>query len=344
MTTDGVKMPSTENLVESVDPSVRDTVVEGAEDKNIDISNATGTEPVTAGSNCDNVVPSVADTGAETADLPEERSMPTTGQGVVDTLNVDVEKLEILENDGTSIINTRETIVEDIFEGRVSVRPNVIDSVIVNERDMKSVEVNDVDVYTVSSAANSYDDDAEIPPPDTMLRFVYTTDTVAEETPRERETDSPNDTNVMPVIESTEKKVDTDARPSVADLGETTIEEHVTESMPSGTSTGDETIERPSAEVVPDVIGSVVDNIHVNEVDFPNIVDVTQNQKKSKRRKHQASNDNQIDVHETVTEKQMPTNVRPTVIDNWHPVDDNQGSDDEDVVVVTRKGERLLDI
>ncbi|GAA0141449.1 hypothetical protein LIER_35398 [Lithospermum erythrorhizon] len=71
----------------------------------------------------------------------------------------------------------------------------------------------------------------------------------------------------------------------------------------------DETIERPSAEAVPDVIGSVVDNIDVTKVELPNTVDVTQNQKKSIRRKYQASDDNQIDVDERVAEKQMPINV-----------------------------------
>ncbi|GAA0169386.1 hypothetical protein LIER_23888 [Lithospermum erythrorhizon] len=82
----------------------------------------------------------------------------------------------------------------------------------------------------------------------------------------------------MPVIDSTEKKVDTNARPSVADLGETTVEELVTKSMLSATNTGDEIIERPSAEAVPNVIGSVVDNIDVTNVDLLNTVDVTQNQ------------------------------------------------------------------
>ncbi|GAA0186838.1 hypothetical protein LIER_34126 [Lithospermum erythrorhizon] len=360
MVTKEVNMPTIENLVEFVDPSVRDTLdglkdgtpigedvmspsvidtvndldvegsvtrsvrdsaVEGVEDMNVDISNATGTEPVTAESNCDNVVLSVTDTGAETANLPEERSMPTVGQGVADTLNVDVEKLEILEEDGTSVINTGETIIEDIFEGRVTVRSNVIDSIIVDERDMKSVE---------------------IPPLDTVLRFVDTTDIVVEENPKERETDSSNDIDVMPIINSIEKKVDNDVRPSVADLGETTIEEPVTKSMPSAADTGDETIERPSAEAMPDVIGSVVDSIDVTEVDFPNTIDVTQNQKKSKRRKHQASDENQIDVHERVAEKQMSTNVRPSVIDSWYPADDNQESEDEDVVVVTRKRRTII--
>ncbi|GAA0157339.1 hypothetical protein LIER_14627 [Lithospermum erythrorhizon] len=225
MVTEGVKMPSTENLVKSMDPcvrdtldglkddtpiggdvmspsvndpeveesvirSVRDTTVEVVEGMNVDISSATGTEPVTAGSNCDNMVSSVVDTGAETADLPEQISMPTAGQAVDDTLNVDVEKLEILEDDCTSVINTGETIVEDILEGRVTVRPNVINSVIVNERDMKSVEVNDADVDTMSSVANSCDDDAETPPHGIVLRVLDISDIVAEETPREGETDS----------------------------------------------------------------------------------------------------------------------------------------------------------
>ncbi|GAA0143177.1 hypothetical protein LIER_03921 [Lithospermum erythrorhizon] len=102
-------------------PSVIDTVnnleVEGTEGMNVDISSAIGTEPVTVGSIRDDVVRSVANTGAEITDLPEKRSMPTVGQGVADKFNVDVEESEILKDNGTSVINTGETIVEDIFEG-----------------------------------------------------------------------------------------------------------------------------------------------------------------------------------------------------------------------------------
>ncbi|GAA0186808.1 hypothetical protein LIER_34096 [Lithospermum erythrorhizon] len=120
-------MPSTENLVEFVDPSVRDTLdglkdgsvtpnvrdttVESSQGMNVDISSATGIEPVTAKSTRDDVVRSVAATDADTADLPKERSMPTAGQGVVDTFNFDVEELEILEDDGTRVINTGEVLL-----------------------------------------------------------------------------------------------------------------------------------------------------------------------------------------------------------------------------------------
>ncbi|GAA0172334.1 hypothetical protein LIER_26181 [Lithospermum erythrorhizon] len=294
MVTEGVKMPSTENLVESVDPSVRDTLDELKDGTFIggDVMSPSVIDTVNDPEVEGYVTRSVRDTAVESAkDLPEERSMLIVGQGVADTLNVDVKKLEILEDDGTSVINTGETIVEDIFEGRVIFRPNVIARVIVarvivNEHDMKSVEINDLDVDTMSSAANSCVDDAKIPPPDSVLRFVDRTNTIAEETPREGETDSPNDTDVIPVIDSTEKKVYTDVRPSVSDLGETTVEVPIIESMPSVADTGDETIKRPSAEAMPDVIGSVVDNIDVTEVDLPNTIDVTQNQKKFKRRKH----------------------------------------------------------
>ncbi|GAA0167197.1 hypothetical protein LIER_22184 [Lithospermum erythrorhizon] len=264
---------------------------------NVDIPSVAGTESVTAGTTGEGVTPNNANTSAETAELIEERSKPTIGQGVADTLNVDVEEFEFPEDD----------------------------------------EVNDVDDDTVSSAANFCDNDSEIPPPDTFMRFVDTTEIVAEESPKEGEIVSPNNTDVMPVIDSTEQRVDTDARPSVADLGETTVEELVTETMPSVADTCEETIERPSAEAIPDVIGSVVDTIDMTDVELPNTVDITQNHKKFKRRKYQADDDNQIDVQERVVEKQMLENVKPTATDSWHLADVNQGSDDEDVVVVTSK-------
>ncbi|GAA0169494.1 hypothetical protein LIER_23968 [Lithospermum erythrorhizon] len=155
---------------------------------------------------------------------------------------------------------------------------NVIDNVIVNKCNMKSVEVNDVDDVTVSSAANFCDNDSQIPPPDTVMRFVETTET----------------------------RVDTDARPSVNDLGETIVEEPVIETMPSVADTCEETIKRPSTEAIPDVIGSVVDTIDITEVELPNTIDITQNHKKFKRK-------------------------------SWHPADVNQGSDNKDVDVVTSK-------
>ncbi|GAA0143178.1 hypothetical protein LIER_03922 [Lithospermum erythrorhizon] len=175
---------------------------------------------------------------------------------------------------------------------------------------MKSVEVNDVDVDIVSSAAKSCDDDAEIPPPDTVLTFVDTTDIVAKETPREGETISPNDTYVMLVIDSTEEKVMRllrDLQPRLFQM-----------------------------------FGSVVDTIDVTEVELPNTVDVTQNQKKSKRRKHQTGDDNQIDVQEKVVEKQMPANVRPTTTGSWYPTDEDQGFNDKDVAIVTSKRKTVI--
>ncbi|GAA0172006.1 hypothetical protein LIER_25916 [Lithospermum erythrorhizon] len=102
--TEEVEILSSENLVESVDPSVKDTmdglkesapiggdvvkptVIDTDNDPviikgmNVDIPSATGNEHVTTGSTGVGVIPSVADTSAETADLPEERSMPIVGK------------------------------------------------------------------------------------------------------------------------------------------------------------------------------------------------------------------------------------------------------------------------
>ncbi|GAA0139796.1 hypothetical protein LIER_35136 [Lithospermum erythrorhizon] len=40
---------------------------------------------------------------------------------------------------------------------------------------------------------------------------------------------------------------------------------------------------------------------------------------------------------EQMDEKQMPTNIRPTISSSWNPADENQGSNDEDVAVVISK-------
>ncbi|GAA0175688.1 hypothetical protein LIER_28812 [Lithospermum erythrorhizon] len=62
------------------------------------IPSATNTKDVTTGLADDDVTPSVVDTGAEADDLPEQIVEPTMGEGVADTLNADIEEVEIPEN------------------------------------------------------------------------------------------------------------------------------------------------------------------------------------------------------------------------------------------------------
>ncbi|GAA0164970.1 hypothetical protein LIER_40014 [Lithospermum erythrorhizon] len=117
MVTEEVKIPSTEGLGDSIDLSVKDnmngmkesaptkgdvvrsTVIDIINDHviiegmDVVIPSASGFELVTARSTGVDETPSVTDSCAETADLPEVRTIPTIGQGVADTLNTDVEEL-----------------------------------------------------------------------------------------------------------------------------------------------------------------------------------------------------------------------------------------------------------
>ncbi|GAA0186770.1 hypothetical protein LIER_34058 [Lithospermum erythrorhizon] len=110
--TEGVEIPSTEGLGVSVDPSVNDTL-DGiptwrdvlrptvghsvkdiiVEDMDADISSATGTEPVTVEATSKGVIPSVIDTGEETADQTAKESVTIVSQGAADTLNEDIEEV-----------------------------------------------------------------------------------------------------------------------------------------------------------------------------------------------------------------------------------------------------------
>ncbi|GAA0176192.1 hypothetical protein LIER_29230 [Lithospermum erythrorhizon] len=84
-------------MVENVTPRSKDTAMEDAEGMTLmDVSSVAGTDGLTAGS--EDVTPSAVDTGADAADLPEERAKPTGGEGVTDTMNA--EELEILEDAG----------------------------------------------------------------------------------------------------------------------------------------------------------------------------------------------------------------------------------------------------
>ncbi|GAA0168785.1 hypothetical protein LIER_23423 [Lithospermum erythrorhizon] len=86
-------------IVENVTPSVRATVIEDAEGMvSIDVPSAAATDGLTVGR--EDVTPSVAATGAGAAGLLEERVEPIIGDGFADTLNDDMEDLEIPEDAG----------------------------------------------------------------------------------------------------------------------------------------------------------------------------------------------------------------------------------------------------
>ncbi|GAA0139332.1 hypothetical protein LIER_00898 [Lithospermum erythrorhizon] len=89
-----VERPSNDDLVETVTPSVRDTGMEDAKDmESVDIPSVPGTNDLTAGNT--DMIPSAADNGDDVADLPEEIAEPTVAEGINNTVNVDIEDLEI---------------------------------------------------------------------------------------------------------------------------------------------------------------------------------------------------------------------------------------------------------
>ncbi|GAA0161321.1 hypothetical protein LIER_17664 [Lithospermum erythrorhizon] len=85
--------------VENVTPSVKDTTMEDAEGmKMMDVPSAAGTHGMTRGR--EDVTPSVTDTGVSAAGQLVERTKPTSGEGLTNTLNADREDLEIHEDAG----------------------------------------------------------------------------------------------------------------------------------------------------------------------------------------------------------------------------------------------------
>ncbi|GAA0173489.1 hypothetical protein LIER_41535 [Lithospermum erythrorhizon] len=84
-------------MVENVTPCVRDIAMEDDDGMtSMDVPSAAGTDGLTAGR--EDVTPSIDNTGVDTASLLEERIDPIVGEGVTDTVNVDIEELEVPED------------------------------------------------------------------------------------------------------------------------------------------------------------------------------------------------------------------------------------------------------